>query len=94
MEILELKEKIHNKVETSNKKILETIYELLEESTINSFELTDKEADEIDTDVATTTRPINVEENNSIIAATENKTLEDIRFIIIDGKVRGVKMSP
>jgi hypothetical protein len=49
---------------------------------------------QIDTDVATTTRPINVEENNSIIAATENKTLEDIRFIIIDGKVRGVKMSP
>ena len=52
MEILEIKEKIHKKVETSNKKILETIYELLEESTINSFELTDKEADEIDTDVA------------------------------------------
>ena len=52
MEILELKEKIHKKVETSEKSILETIYILLEDNATHSFELTNEEADEIDKDVA------------------------------------------
>ena len=50
MELIELKQRIHNKIEVSDKKILEAIYILLENTT-QGFELTDEEADEIDKDV-------------------------------------------
>jgi len=52
MEILELKEKIHNKIEVSDKKILEAIYTLLENNTTQGFGITDEEAEEINKDVA------------------------------------------
>ena len=52
MELVELKEKIHNKIETSDKKVLEAIYVLLENKQQSTFELTDEEAEEINKDVA------------------------------------------
>lgn len=69
MEILELKEKIHKKVEVSDKKILETIYMLLEDSTTKGFELTDEEADEIDKDVA-----------DYLSGKTKGYTLEEVKL--------------
>lgn len=51
MELIELRKKIHNRIEVSDKKILETIYTLLENNQQKTFELTDEEADEIDKDV-------------------------------------------
>ena len=52
MEILELKEKIRNKIEVLDKKTLEAIYTLLENNTTQGFEITDEEAEEINKDVA------------------------------------------
>ena len=69
MDILELKEKIHKKVDASDKKTLETIYVLLEENTTKSFELTDEEADEIDKDVA-----------DYLSGKTKGYTLEEVKL--------------
>lgn len=52
MELVELKQRIHNKIEISDKKVLEAIYTLLENNNTQGFELTDEETDEIDKDVA------------------------------------------
>ena len=47
---------------------------------------------QIDTEVATTTRPINPTESSTI--ATQTNAPSDIRFIVIDGRVRGIRMTP
>lgn len=52
MELLELKQRIHNKIEVSDKKVLEAIYTLLENINAKGFELTDEEATEIEKDVS------------------------------------------
>lgn len=47
---------------------------------------------QIDTETATTTRPINQAESNSIAAV--QATALAIQFIVIDGRVRGVQLAP
>jgi hypothetical protein len=49
---------------------------------------------QIDTEVATTTRPINPSESSTIATQTRDLASAAIRFIVIDGRVRGVKMLP
>lgn len=52
MKLAVLKEKIHTKIELSDKKVLEAIYTLLENQQQKSFDLTDEEAEEIEQDIA------------------------------------------
>src|ERR1035441_10229753 len=49
---------------------------------------------QIDTEVATTTRPINPAESSTIAMQTRDNASAAIQFIVIDGRVRGVKMAP
>jgi hypothetical protein len=49
---------------------------------------------QIDTEVATTTRPINPAESSTIATQTRDNASAAIQFIVIDGRVRGVRMSP
>ena len=50
---------------------------------------------QIDTEVATTTRPINPQESSTIATMqTRTNASAAIQFIVIDGRVRGVRMSP
>jgi hypothetical protein len=49
---------------------------------------------QIDTEVATTTRPINPQESSTIATQTKDTASAAIQFIVIDGRVRGVKMAP
>jgi hypothetical protein len=46
---------------------------------------------QIDTEVATTTRPINPQESTTL-AAMQGKDSASVLFIVIDGRVRGVRM--
>lgn len=49
---------------------------------------------QIDTEVATTTRPINPTESNTIATQTRDSVQSIVQFFVIDGRVRGVKMAP
>jgi hypothetical protein len=49
---------------------------------------------QIDTEVATTTRPINPTESNTIATQTRDLASATIQFIVIDGRVRGIRMAP
>jgi hypothetical protein len=49
---------------------------------------------QIDTEVATTTRPINPAESSTIATQTRDLASAAIQFIVIDGRVRGVRMTP
>ena len=50
---------------------------------------------QIDTEVATTTRPINSTENSTISTMhTKTDALSIIQFFVIDGRVRGVRITP
>lgn len=69
MELIELKEKIHKKIEQSDKKILEAIYVLLESSQPYMYELNDIEADELDEDVS-----------NYLAGNTKGYTLEEVKI--------------
>ncbi len=48
---------------------------------------------QIDTEVATTTRPINSQESSTIATQAKDSASAAIQFIVIDGKVRGVQMN-
>ena len=47
---------------------------------------------QIDTEIATTTRPINPAESSTIATQTRDLASAAIQFIVIDGQVRGVRM--
>ena len=49
---------------------------------------------QIDMEVATTTRPINPSESNTIAMQARDNASAAIQFIVIDGRVRGVKTTP
>ena len=49
---------------------------------------------QIDAEVATTTRPINPAESITIATQTRDLASAAIQFIVIDGRVRGVRMAP
>lgn len=49
---------------------------------------------QIDTEVATTTRPINPAESSNIATQTRDNASAAIQFIVIDGRVRGMRMAP
>lgn len=49
---------------------------------------------QIDTETATTTRPVNQAESNSIAAAQKGEATTAIQFFVIDGRVRGVQLAP
>lgn len=49
---------------------------------------------QIDTEVATTTRPINPAESSTIATQTRDLASAAIQFIVIDGRVRGIRMTP
>jgi hypothetical protein len=52
MNIAELKERIAIQLEVSDKNVLEAVYKLLVNQKLDLFELTEEEADEIETDIS------------------------------------------
>lgn len=68
MDLSELKEKIHAKVDSSDIKVLEVVYLLLEDQSFTDFELTDKEAKEIDRDI-----------DDFLSGKTKGYTIQEIR---------------
>lgn len=49
---------------------------------------------QIDTEIATTTRPINQAENSTLAGMQTRDNASAIQFFVIDGRVRGVRMTP
>jgi Mg2+ and Co2+ transporter CorA len=52
MNIAELKERIATQLEVSDKNVLEAVYKLLVNQKLDLLELTEEEADEIETDIS------------------------------------------